>query len=79
MERRWMEQGKCAAEINSTRNAKLIKKETSAQTKFIWVIRSDKERGRDSIALPKLLVERVSHITAYHGVGGTRARSGEEE
>lgn len=41
------EQAECAAEINSARNAKLIKKKTSAQTKFIWVIRSDKERGRD--------------------------------
>lgn len=40
------ERAECAAEINSVRNAKLIKKKTSSQTKFIWVIRPDKERGR---------------------------------
>lgn len=37
---------KCGAEINSVKNAQLIKKETSAQTKFIWVIKSDKKSGR---------------------------------
>lgn len=53
---RWeRDQGEWAVEINSARNAKLIKKKTFTQTKFIWVIRSDKERGRDSTALPKLL------------------------
>lgn len=37
-------------------NAKLIKKETSGQTKFIWVIRSDKKRGQVWTTLPKLLL-----------------------
>lgn len=35
-----------AVEINSVRNAKLIKKKSSFQTKFIWVIRPDKQSGR---------------------------------
>lgn len=39
-----------------------LKRKTSAQTKFIWVIRSDKERRRDSIALLKLLVKRVGQM-----------------